>query len=128
MPEGAADWGRIIGGYRRFLLFGAAAALAIPVLGLHGNAPGLSFQFFRLQDLWVVVAMTLAILWYRERDAATLPWLTNGWTGARVAVTALAIVIIGYAGHVLLFENYDLSRDEQMAAFDGMVFASGRLY
>lgn len=40
---------------------------------------------------------------------------------------ALAIGIIGYAGHYWLLSGYDLSRDEQMASFDTFIYSAGHL-
>jgi hypothetical protein len=48
-------------------------------------------------------------------------------TGRQVALLALGIFIIGYAGHYLLLGGYDLSRDEQMASFDTMIYGAGHL-
>jgi hypothetical protein len=38
---------------------------------------------------------------------------------------ALAVVTIGYVGHYLVLLGYDLSRDEQLADFDAMIYAHG---
>lgn len=48
---------------------------------------------------------------------------------SRRQVIGLALVagIIGYAGHYLLLAGYDLSRDEQMASFDALIYGAGHL-
>jgi hypothetical protein len=38
------------------------------------------------------------------------------------------ILLVGWSGHHLVFDGYDLSRDEQMANFDMAIFAHGRLF
>ncbi len=45
----------------------------------------------------------------------------------RVLLLALAIGAVGYAGHYLLLGGYDLSRDEQMASFDALIYGAGHL-
>ena len=38
------------------------------------------------------------------------------------------ILLVGWAGHYLVFDGYDLSRDEQMASFDTAIFRHGHLF
>lgn len=46
---------------------------------------------------------------------------------ALVALLALAVTSLCYAGHRLVLRGYDLVRDEQMVAFDAFVYAHGKL-
>jgi hypothetical protein len=85
-------------------------------------------DYLLLQDRWllpvqlVLAALTLLPLlagWRRER--------AFGLTNRGVAVLALGMVVLAYAGHRWLLLGYDLSRDEQMASFDTWIYAHGRL-
>ncbi|HZU62168.1 MAG TPA: hypothetical protein VFF98_00680 [Novosphingobium sp.] len=85
--------------------------------------------YFRLQDRWLAPLSALLLLaglvagWavMRGRVAPRRP-------GARsMAVLALAVLALGWAGHRWLLADYDLSRDEQMAVFDAFIYAHGHL-
>ena len=86
-------------------------------------------DYLRLQDIWLLpvqlglAALVLGVLavpgWRRMRPFT----LTN----RSVALLALAMVLLAYAGHRWLLLGYDLSRDEQMATFDSWIYAHGRL-
>jgi hypothetical protein len=51
--------------------------------------------------------------------------LAVGWRP--VLLVALAVALVGYAGHRWLLLGYDFTRDEQMANFDAAIFAAGHL-
>lgn len=131
------EWGGLTGVYRQCLIYALIAALLVKAANLFPKAPGLTYRFFQTQDLPVVIAMTLGIIWLARRatdnEAPGLPArigaaMLTGWTGRRVGLTALGVALVGYIGHKTLFADYDMSRDEQMASFDAAIFASGRLY
>ncbi|MBB4149215.1 hypothetical protein [Sphingobium scionense] len=59
------------------------------------------------------------------------PQTRIGWMdrlAQRPWVIALALALFCWAGHHWLLRGYDLTRDEQMANFDAMMFAQGRLF
>jgi len=45
--------------------------------------------------------------------------------GATIALIALILLLVTSAGRWLVFANYDLARDEQMANFDAAIFSHG---
>ncbi|MDE2301901.1 MAG: hypothetical protein KGK11_05015 [Sphingomonadales bacterium] len=77
------------------------------------------------QDVWLLLAgLGLAVaLALPARPQTALPVLSRG----RVAALALIVAAAGYAGHYAILDGYDLSRDEQMADFDAIIYAAGRL-
>ncbi|MGE0423013.1 MAG: hypothetical protein AB7O88_12150 [Reyranellaceae bacterium] len=99
------------------------AALLISYLG--ASFENLSMSYLGRQDRWLlVVAAMIAMVagWnIRGRGPVLLPLR---W---QAPVTALALVVLCYAGHRWLLAGYSLSRDEQMVLFDARIFASGRL-
>ena len=93
----------------------------------HVHKP-ITTDYLLLQDRWLLlVQMALAALtllpllvgWRRERPFRP--------TNRGVAMLALALIALTYAGHRWLLLGYDLSRDEQMASFDTWIYAHGRL-
>ncbi|MBC2835028.1 hypothetical protein [Paragemmobacter straminiformis] len=90
---------------------------------------GLSFltQWFLLRQdiplltLGLVIARFAAV---RLRDGGGPPVPVGG--GLVLSLAAL-LVLGGWLGHRFLLMGYDMSRDEQMATFDAVVFAQGRL-
>lgn len=100
-----------------------AAALLISYLG--ASFQSLAMFYLARQDRWLLLgAAAIALLagWsLRGRAPMILPLR---WSAL---ATALALVVLCYAGHYWLLSGYALSRDEQMALFDAHIFASGRL-
>ncbi len=45
-----------------------------------------------------------------------------------IAGSIVLVLLVGWAGHYLVFDGFDLSRDEQMATFDMAIFRGGRLF
>ena len=100
----------------------AAAALLV---ALCGGSANLSLFYLARQDLWLLAATTLSLLFclWRSGRAGHLPAMPRYLpllVGAGLALAA-------YAGHYLILSGYDLSRDEQMASFDAAIFARGEL-
>lgn len=93
---------------------------------------GLSFFFFRTQDILVIVLLFILLSQVKVQPASNpesplLPgWARNSifWTG----VVPIALAAMGWTGRYLVFQNYDLSRDEQLATFDTYIFTHGRLF
>lgn len=47
---------------------------------------------------------------------------------AVLVLSVIAVLLVGWIGHSVVFQGYDLSRDEQMAVFDQQIFSHGRLF
>ena len=108
-------------------LFVAVAAGAILLGRLVSDNTGLSltFTFLFKQDLWLVLAgivvLSISLYWLPARQS--LPAM--GTKALLVSVTVMATAVLAGRHFVLL--NYDMSRDEQMASFDALIFSTGRL-
>lgn len=104
----------------------AVAAALLSAYALNPRlTPSLAITFLHRQDLPLALAasLLLALCALRPRPAPDPRGLTLGpvlWLGILAALAA-------WAGHHLVLMGHDLSRDEQMANFDAMIFASGRL-
>lgn len=86
-----------------------------------------TFLFVR-QDL--AIAMLIALL-LRHAMRASLPATSPCWMdrlAGRPWLFALGLFLICWSGHHLLLHAYDLTRDEQMANFDAVIFGQGRLF
>lgn len=108
-----------------------AVASIGPLLDLGSGRAGLSIYFFARQDLWVAIILFLA--WIRVRpDANFHPGqrILPSWAAkpSFVAIAALSLILICWLGRYWLYQDYDLSRDEQMANFDAYIFSHGRLF
>ena len=84
---------------------------------------------FRKQDLPVIV-LTLVMLFAqpslsRPEAVWRLPQVGNRLVPASVA---LVVLLTCWMGHALVLGGYDLSRDEQMATFDAIIFGHQRLF
>jgi hypothetical protein len=84
--------------------------------------------FLNMQDRWLLLVelglwgIAFVPLWrgWRARPLTLPDWR---WT----ALLGLGVALLCYAGHYALLMGYDLSRDEQMASFDGWIYGHGRL-
>lgn len=88
----------------------------------------MSRHLFVREDLavgLVTVAALLLVAWgpglTRPQAQMPRPWLF-------AFITAVLMMFLCWIGTRLVFGRYDFSRDEQMASFDAIIFASGRLY
>ena len=101
------------------------AAMAIAIAALQGPAANLTLFYLRWQDQWLLLAaVLLLVLCFWQLRAQERP-LTADWRSAWAVGATMAVA--AFAGHYLILQGYDLSRDEQMATFDSVVFAQGRL-
>ncbi|MDP9057472.1 MAG: hypothetical protein M3N34_09175 [Pseudomonadota bacterium] len=106
----------------------AAAWLLLPLALLaisRSHADNFTYWLMVAQNdqllcVWLAISVLILIPFRHGPSALRL-------SGAQVALVALAIGVIGYAGHYLLLSGYDLSRDEQMADFDAFIYAAGRM-
>lgn len=107
-----------------FCMAGFVVAAMLLLFAVGGGA-NLSLFYLHRQDQWLLLAGTVAIalcLWRPVRHEA-------GFSGSwRLAlVVGGTMVAAAFAGHYLILSGHDLSRDEQMAAFDAAIFAKGVL-
>lgn len=114
------------------MMIGAVLGGVAEANGLLTGSSGLSFFFFRTQDA-LVVALLFIVFAHIKAQPATGPQapLLPDWANSRafwLALVPLALIALCYAGRMLVFENYDLSRDEQLAGFDAYIYAHGRLF
>lgn len=109
------------------VLFGLAVLL--PASGV--AAKPITLLLFVTQDLPVLPLFALATLARASVNAAShssavpkspaAPW----WL---LLVAASAVLILCWSGRYIVFQGYDLSRDEQMAVFDAAIFSNARLF
>jgi hypothetical protein len=110
-------------------LWCAAVVLALGVLyASFIRSEGLPILFLGQQDLPVVVfAVTFYVglaRWQDRLDARAMPNIVP----SHLAWGVFAILLAGcWFGHVVVMNDYALSRDEQMVLFDAQIFNSGHL-
>jgi hypothetical protein len=128
----AEDPADAVGTYERARRIAAAALVALscflillPLFPVRVAEP-LAAYFVLRQDLPLVPLFFAVLLVRANVRGAPLPVAS---VHARLAVCLAMIVILsaGWAGHYLVFDAYDFSRDEKMAVFDQDIFANGRL-
>lgn len=100
--------------------------LVAAVLLANWRVPGISRIYFLQHDLWVAIGLVAFWLLCRK-------W-TPGWQLPRrvpslavVLVVAVLLAGLTWAGAHAVMSDYPLTRDEHMATFDSVIFASGRL-
>lgn len=116
----------------RNFCFGASLFLALWALGtflwhVEGmTGPYISLLFFLAQDLPVLCVAALGV--------SLIPFLAPPADPSRhackpvyLALAVALIILIAWAGHYCVFEDYALSRDEEMAQFAGTYLRHGRL-
>jgi hypothetical protein len=112
------------------------AAIAFAAIGVIGFAAGagrpandphwLGYYYFAAQDagLAIMIALGLGVAAAMPPVFGSRP-LTADWRFALMA--ALALFAACAAGRFLVLGDYNLTRDEQLADFDALIFASGAL-
>jgi hypothetical protein len=114
----------------KITLWGVAAlAFLTVVLPFLGGGERLAATLAFRQDFYVaplVLAVLLLVRRWAESESKTHLWPTRPtfWIAGLLAL----ILLVGWAGHSLVFDGYDLSRDEQMANFDMAIFRHGHLF
>jgi hypothetical protein len=118
--------------YERGRLITVAALVALtsilillPLFRLKVAEP-LAAYFLLRQDL-PLVPIFLAALLIRPTSRDAPPSDTSMHPRLAVCLAVIVILFAGWAGHYLVFDAYDFSRDEKMAVFDQEIFANGRL-
>jgi hypothetical protein len=131
-------------GLLRRVLLGTVATLFVLLLAA-SRTQGIDIEqrpdlaltmFFAIKQDIPLAALALAALvgwWVRAGPSPALPAMA-GLPSGRLRLsgrTATAILIVlalaAWAIRVVLFRNYDMSRDEQMVTFDATIFARGHL-
>ncbi|MCH8614784.1 hypothetical protein LZ016_01505 [Sphingomonas sp. SM33] len=102
----------------------AGIVIGLPYLPRVRAIDGLTLHLTLTQDLPLVPVFLLAAF-LRPRAVSISPPEPRGTRVALVA-TILVFLFAGWFGHSLVFQGYDLSRDEQMAVFDQGIYAHGR--
>ena len=116
----------------RVLPFSIGALLAVGLIGVlldpvHDKRAFSAFLFIR-QDL--VPAILIALLTryaLRKGNASGTPRWTMRLAG-RPWILAGLLTVACWGGQHWLLQGYDLTRDEQMTAFDASIYASGHLF
>ena len=89
---------------------------------LGANMPSLTSFYFLRQDIWLLVAML--VVWLLPVRMTAIRFTVQPKAGTPWAL-ALILLLVCLVGHWLVLSAYNASRDEQMAVFDAMIFASG---
>ena len=106
--------------------FTCLAVIPLLIVGVRA-AEALTFYFaFRQDSLLVPVFLAAMLLRPQPTNGERSEWLSGG--ALALGLSALVILAAGWAGHYLVFQDYDLSRDEQLAVFDQGIFAHGKLF
>jgi hypothetical protein len=118
--------------HARLLTLAAVIVLALIFLllamfKLNGNVDVLALRLGMSQDLVLLpVFVGAALLTPKLNNSSEEPrWPQLGWRA--IVLVIAATVIVGVEGHYWVFQNYDLSRDEQMATFDQAIYGGRRL-
>ena len=128
-PENRAPrWLGGEGGYSPVIAVASVGLLFLAALALTPYLPYIRFltaHFLLRQDVFLLAAaFVVSCAAYFTSTSRTTP-LALGARG--VAALAVVLALAGTAGHWLILHAYDMSRDEQMARFDALVYASVRL-
>jgi hypothetical protein len=85
----------------------------------------LTYKQVFLQDIWLALAMfgVAALAWAASHLRLGLLESSN----LAMICVFVAIIIFCYAGHYVVLQGYDLTRDEQMVSFDAWIFSQGKL-
>lgn len=105
------------------VLLGAAYIVHVSLAHVR-NIPEI---FFLDQDFPALLAGLAAL-------ALLAPWASRGWARAlpepdwkRVGFLILILLLVAWAGRYIVFQNYSLSRDEEMAEFAAAYMRDGKL-
>lgn len=110
---------------RLALGFWVVCLLAFGLSALATPLANLSTLFLARQDRWLLLAGLVVFALASLRLVAKSQPLSAGRT-VLVLATLIAVSIC-YSGRQWVLGGYDMSRDEQMAAFDSRIFAAGLL-
>lgn len=87
-----------------------------------------SFFLLQRQDLILILILVhLLLLRWIQRPAAQpmVPWALTPWQQVGIL---LILFLVTWGGHYAVFAGHQISRDERMAEFGAIVYASGRTF
>ncbi|MGK2911964.1 MAG: hypothetical protein ACSLE1_19505 [Sphingobium sp.] len=121
--QGVMDPGTILNTPVRFFTIAALAAFALS--RIFSQSINITAFYLERQDRWLLLLGTTGVLLcgWRLKPHTRIPALN---VQAMLAAAAVLLVVT-FLGHSLILSGYDRTRDEQMASFDALVFASGHL-
>ena len=117
----AAGFDRARGLTRAFVIGFAGLVVALPVIFGARTVESLTLHLAFRQDLPLALVFFAAAL-LRPAAGQSAEWLRS--SRLVLALSLTAVVLVGWAGHYLVFQGLELSRDEQMAAFDQQIYAN----
>ena len=102
----------------------AIAAVLLP--DVLAQPDPLASQLLMQQDIWLApLFVAFCFLQFGPAESSPAKVVANE---TRVVVLCLvALLLVCWAGHYLAFANYEISRDEQLVAFDAEIFRRGAL-
>lgn len=108
-------------------LIGFACLVQIASLGAENG--GLSWFLFLRQDIAALVLVVIMLILMRTasvyQEETRFHWLA---VVPLPLIGAAGLVFLCWAGRYLILQDYDLSRDEQMAHFDAWILSRGQLF
>ena len=116
----------------RLLAILIAVAVLVTTAGFNSEDSGLSWFFFIRQDIAAIAIILIALFFMQRPTNLRLP--RHDWVDRLGSIPhlhwacAIIICLCCWAGHYLIFQGYDLSRDEQLANFDAYILSHGRLF
>ena len=102
----------------------AIAAVLLP--DVLAQPDPLTFQLLMQQDIWLA-PLFVAFCFLRFRPAESSPPKAIANETRLVMLCLMALLLVCWTGHYLAFANYEISRDEQLVAFDAEIFRRGAL-
>lgn len=122
MGDEAARFDRV-----RLVTVSALLLLAIIVIGLPmllgpGMTEMLSVHMALRQDL-PLLPIFMGLIFIRVRPSGGGEWQLNDRLALLLSIAV--VILVGWAGHYVVFDRVALSRDEQMAVFDQLIFERG---
>jgi hypothetical protein len=122
-----APWKRSCVAAALILVGLAVATLELRFMGKH-PIDRLTSLLASRQDLPLVPVLVAILLFARGWAKAGTPADQARRLVPWIAGSIALILLVGWAGHYVVFHGYDFSRDEQMASFDMAIFRTGRLF
>jgi hypothetical protein len=110
-----------------FLLLLAALVIGLAMADRSAVFGRDTFFYVVHQDL-LFLPLLFATLLARPTEAGGLRIFPPARQTVGLCGIGLCLLLACYFGHFIVFDGFDLSRDEQMADFDAFIFSRGRLF